>query len=328
MSKKYDVVTIGNALVDVLAHVDDAFLIHNNIIKGIMQLIDLARGRELYSLMNNASELCGGSAANTAAGLAMLGNKVAFIGKIKDDGIGKVFAHDIHSLGCHYSTQMLPHNSELETGRSMVLVTPDGERSMNTYLGAAEQLVPDDIDESLIKNTDWVFLEGYRFDGPDSQKAYREATRCCRSTGGKVAISLSDPFCVERHHHAFRELILTGIDLLLCNKAELLAMYKTESLSIALEHVGNDVPLAVCTMGEKGAIAIENTEMYTIDPVPTMIVDATGAGDQFAAGFLHGYIMGLNVVDASKLGCAMASRTIDQIGARPDCNEVQNLSLI
>ena len=225
MSKKYQIVGIGNAMVDVLAKCDDAFLAENGIEKGIMQLTDMARGVELYGLVGPAQEISGGSCANSIAGVAHLGGRTAYVGKVKNDQLGEIFAHDLRAQGAVYETALAPKDHPAETGRCIVLVTPDGERSMNTYLGVTEFLAPDDIDEAMMADAEWIFLEGYRFDGPDSHEAFAKAVAACRGARGKVAITLSDPFCISRHREAFAAMLRDHVDLLFANRAEILSMY-------------------------------------------------------------------------------------------------------
>ncbi len=232
--KRTQVVGIGNALVDVIAHTDDAFLNGNGVEKGIMQLIDRPRAIELYGHMGPAREVSGGSAANTIAGLAALGTRTTYVGKVKDDQLGSIFAHDLRAQGAGYATPLAPKDHPHETGRCMVLVTGDGERSMNTYLGVSEFLSPDDIDEAEMAETEWVFLEGYRYDGPDSIAAFEKAVRATKRAGGRVGITLSDPFCVERHRDEFLRMIRADVDLLLANEHELKSLYLTDDLDGAM----------------------------------------------------------------------------------------------
>ena len=226
----FNIVGVGNALVDILSHCPDQFLADNGVDKGIMQLIDEDRAIELYGVMGPAKEISGGSAANTIAGAAMLGAKTAYFGKVKDDQLGAIFAHDIRALGVTYETPLAPKNETHETGRCMVLVTPDGERSMSTYLGVSEALGPDDIDTAICGGAEWLYLEGYRFDGPASVAAFDKAISACKGGGGRVSITLSDPFCVDRHRDAFRRLIADHTDLLFANEHEVMSLYETEDL--------------------------------------------------------------------------------------------------
>lgn len=315
--KPYAVVGIGNAIVDILCDADDSFLSCHGINKGIMQLIDLERAKELYSLMDSYSEVSGGSVANTIAGLAECEIPTSFIGKVKDDYLGSVFAEDFRALNSDFRTPMLDAGAECETGRCMVIVTPDGERSMNTYLGAAEQLSPADMDEELLSSAEWIYLEGYRFDGPNSQEAFRKAISCARNAGGRVSLTLSDPFCVERHRDAFRGLIGSGLDLLLCNRAELLAMYETEDLDEALDGATQGDGIVACTLSGEGAVVARSGQRWPVRTPNVRVVDATGAGDLFAAGFLFGLADGKDLQTCGRMGCVAAAEVIGHVGARP-----------
>ena len=318
MSKRFEVVGVGNALVDVLSPCEDGFLSENGIDKGIMQLIDTARATELYGAMGPAKEVSGGSAANTIAGLAALGAKTAYVGKVKDDQLGDVFVHDMVAQGAVYEVPRAPRNHDAETGRCLVLVTPDGERSMNTYLGVTEFLTPDDIDPDMMADSDWLYLEGYRFDGPESHAAFAKAIDAAKSNGGKISITLSDPFCVERHRDAFKTMIADHIDLLFCNEHELMSLYQTDDLDTAVEAVANDCDLTACTLGAQGAIMISGDQRIKVPAEATKVVDATGAGDLFAAGFLHGLVNGKDLATCGRMGCIAAGEIISHIGARPD----------
>ncbi len=316
--KPFQVVGIGNALVDILTHVDDAFLAENGVQKGVMQLIDTERAVELYSRMGPAREISGGSAANTIAGLAALGARTAYVGKVKDDQLGAIFAHDMRAQGAVYETPMAGGDHPAETGRCMVLVTPDGERSMNTYLGASEHLHPDDIDETMMAGTDWLYLEGYRFDGPDSHEAFARAIAACRAAGGRVALTLSDPFCIERHRDAFAAMLRDHVDLLFCNVAEMHAMYHMDDLDEAMRRAAAEVEIVVCTASEKGAYILNGGGREHAEAVPTEVVDATGAGDLFAAGFFYGLVNGYDMLTCGRMGCVAAAEVISHIGARPE----------
>ena len=316
MSKKFQVVGIGNAMVDVLAQCDDAFLAENGIEKGIMQLTDMARGVELYGKVGPAQEVSGGSAANTIAGIAHLGGRTAYVGKVKDDQLGAIFAHDLRAQGAVYETALAPKDHEAETGRCIVLVTPDGERSMNTYLGVTEFLSPDDIDEAMMAEAEWIFLEGYRFDGPESHQAFAKAIAACKAGGGKVAITLSDPFCIERHRDAFAAMLRDHVDLLFANRAEVLSMYQTEDFDAALNAAAEEIETVVCTESEHGAHILSGGQRWHVPAVPTQVVDATGAGDLFAGAFLWGLAEGHDLETCGKMGCVGGSEVISHIGAR------------
>ncbi len=318
--KKFQVIGIGNAMVDVLARVDDAFLVENGVEKGIMTLIDTARAAELYSHMGPAREVSGGSAANTIAGLAALGARTAYIGKVKDDQLGAIFAHDMRAQGAGYDTPLAPKTHAAETGRCMVMVSPDSERSMNTYLGVSEFLAPDDIDAAQMAEAEWLYLEGYRFDGPDSQAAFAKAIDTCKGAGGKVSVTLSDPFCVNRHREAFRTLIHDHIDLLFCNEHELKALYETDDLDAAFVRARKDVPMLACTVGAKGAHATSGGQDYHDPATNAAVVDVTGAGDLFAAGFLYGVVSGRDPLTCLRMGNHAAGEVISHIGARPEAD--------
>lgn len=318
-SKTYDVVGVGNAIVDVLARVPDAFLDENGIDKGIMQLIDAERAAALYGKMGPAREISGGSAANTIAGIGMLGAKAAYVGKVKDDQLGAIFAHDIRALGVDFETPMAAKSLEGdETGRSMILITPDGERSMNTYLGVSADLGPGDIDERLMAETEWLYLEGYRFDGAHSQEAFRKAIAATRAAGGKVSITLSDPFCIERHRDAFRRMVQDDIDLLFANEHELVSLYQTGTLEDAMDAARNEVELAAVTVGPSGAYILKGERTVHAPAAPMERVDATGAGDLFAAGFLYGLTRERNLLTCGTMGCVCAGEVISHVGARPE----------
>ena len=320
MSKKFQVVGIGNAMVDVLSHCDETFLAEHGIEKGIMQLIDMDRARHLYDRIGPAQEISGGSAANTIAGIAHLGGRTAYVGKVKDDQLGAIFAHDLRAQGAHYDTPRAPSIMEEETGRCIVLVTPDGERSMNTYLGVTEFLHPSDIDEELMAQAEWIYLEGYRFDGEESHEAFAKAISVAKAAGGKVALTLSDPFCVERHRDAFRRMIREDVDLLFANRAEILSMYETEDFGEALSRAAAEIEIVACTESEQGAHILSGGERWHAPAVPTRVVDATGAGDLFAGAFLWALCEGHDLPACGRMGCVAASEVISHIGARPEAD--------
>ncbi|WP_045391543.1 adenosine kinase [Falsirhodobacter sp. alg1] len=316
--KQFQVIGIGNAMVDVLARTPDEFLTEHGIGKGVMQLIDKARATELYAGLGPARQISGGSAANTIAGLAGLGARTAYVGKVRDDQLGAIFAHDLRAQGAVFDTPMSGPDVVQETGRCLVCVTPDGERSMSTYLGVSEFLGPDDIDAAQIEDSDWIYLEGYRFDGPDSHSAFAKAIRACRKAEGRVSLTLSDPFCVDRHRDAFRKLVAEDVDLLFANRVEMISLYEADTLDDALKSAAAEVSIVACTDGENGAHILSGGERWHIPAVPTEIVDATGAGDLFAAGFLWGLIEGKSMEACGTMGCLAASEAISHIGARPE----------
>ncbi|WP_340107891.1 adenosine kinase [Pikeienuella sp. HZG-20] len=318
--KTYDVVGVGNALVDVLSHVEDDFLAANGVDKGVMTLIDAGRAAELYAAMGPAREISGGSAANTIAGLAMLGARTAYVGKVADDQLGAIFAHDIRAIGADYETPPAPAGQSLGSGRCLVLVSPEGERSMSTYLGVSEALGPDDVDPEMMAAAAWIYLEGYRFDGAASVAAFEKAIRAAKRAGGRVAITLSDPFCVDRHRDAFRALIAADADLLFANEFELMSLYETKELHVAMERVKSDIDMAVVTVGPRGAYVVTPDDVRHAPAVDANVVDATGAGDLFAAGFLSGLIQGRDLSDCAAMGCVAAGEVISHIGARPEAD--------
>ena len=318
--KKYQVVGIGNAMVDVLTRAEDTFLAEAGVEKGIMQLIDMDRAVDLYSRIGPAREVSGGSAANTIAGIAHLGGRTAYVGKVKNDQLGAIFAHDLRAQGAGYATAMAPKTEAAETGRCIVIVTPDGERSMNTYLGVTEFLSPDDIDEAQMAQADWIYLEGYRFDGPDSHAAFAKAVAACKGAGGKVSLTLSDPFCIERHRDAFRDMVRHHVDLLFCNRAEMGSMYQTDDFDRALGQAASEVAIVACTDSENGVHVLADGRRWHVPAVPTDIVDATGAGDLFAGAFLWGLTHGHDLETCAKMGNVAASEVISHIGARPEAD--------
>jgi sugar/nucleoside kinase (ribokinase family) len=320
MTKRFDVVGIGNAMVDVLSETSDAFLSENGIGKGIMQLIDMERAVDLYARVGPAREVSGGSAANSIACIAHLGGRTAYVGKVKDDQLGAIFAHDLRAQGAVYETALADKSEEAETGRCIVLVTPDGERSMNTYLGVTEFLSPDDIDESQMVDAKWIYLEGYRFDGPESHQAFAKAIAATKNAGGRVAITLSDPFCVERHRDAFRRMIMNDVDLLFANRAEIMSMYQTNDFEAAMSAAAAHCAIVACTESEKGAHILSDGQRWDVPAIPTKIVDATGAGDLFSGAFLWGLTQDYPLEICGRMGCVAASEVISHIGARPVAN--------
>lgn len=314
--KKFQVVGIGNAMVDVISHATEATLAAMGVQKGIMQLIDMPRAVDLYGRIGPAEEVSGGSAANTIAGIAQLGGRTAYVGKVKDDQLGAIFAHDLRAQGAVYETALAPKTTEQETGRCIILVTPDGERSMNTYLGVTEFLSPSDIDKAQMAQAEWIYLEGYRFDGPESHEAFARAIAACKAGGGRVSLTLSDPFCVERHRDAFRKMIREDVDLLFANRAELMSMYQCD-FPEAMRAASAEVAIVAATESEKGAHVLWDGQHRHVPAIPTRIVDATGAGDLFAGAFLWGLAEGRDLETCGRMGCIAASEIISHIGARP-----------
>lgn len=319
MTDRLDVVAIGNAIVDVLAQVDDAFLAAHGIDKGVMQLIDGARASGLYAAMPPAREISGGSAANTVAGLAALGARTGFVGKVRDDQLGRIFAHDIRALGAEYAGPMVDGAAgDAETARCLVMVTPDGERSMNTYLGISGGLGPHEIDAALMARADWLYLEGYLFDSPDAKRAYSAAISAVRGGGGRVAFTVSDPFCIARHRDDMRRLIAEDVDLLFANRAEVLALYETDDLEAAMVRLVQDVDMAAVTLSGDGAVVLERGARTAVPAERVSVIDTTGAGDLFAAGFLAGLVRGEPAGVCARMGCVAAAEVIGHLGARPE----------
>jgi sugar/nucleoside kinase (ribokinase family) len=314
---KLDVLAIGNAIVDVLAQTDEAFLVEQSLAKGAMQLIDETRAESLYGLMGPATIVSGGSASNTAVGLASLGARVGFAGKVRDDELGRLFAHDLKATGVRFDTA--PASDGPATARCFVLVTPDGERTMNTYLGACQRLGPEDIDEAAVRAADIVYLEGYLWDPPAAKDAFRKAVRIAHDAGNRVAMTLSDPFCVDRYRDEFRELIRNGsLDILFANIHELKSLYQTADEESALAALSNERLLGVVTRSAEGAIVIEKGMLESVPAFPVdNVVDTTGAGDLFAAGFMAGLAAGRDNRTCARLGGLAAAEVIGHLGARP-----------
>jgi sugar/nucleoside kinase (ribokinase family) len=314
---RFDALTIGNAIVDIIARCDDDFLARNGIIKAAMNLIDAERAEKLYGAMGARIETSGGSAGNTAAGVAGFGGRAAYIGKVADDPLGAVYDADIRAQGVHFATSPLKDGAP--TARSMIFVTPDGERSMNTYLGACVELGPDDIDEATVGAAAITYFEGYLWDPPLAKDAIRKAAGIAHAHGRKTAITLSDSFCVNRYRDEFLDLIRTKtVDIVFANEEELKALYEA-GFDQGVIALGRDCALGVVTRSEKGAIVIENGLVTAVPAQPIVqLVDATGAGDAFAAGFLFGHAKGFDGWRSAKLGALAASNVIQKIGPRAD----------
>ena len=314
----YQVVGIGNAVVDVIGKCDDDFLSRMGIEKGIMQLIERDRCEYLYDNMGHRTQMAGGSAANTLAGLGSLGLSTAFIGRVCDDQPGRDYVREMGGAGCDFVNQTVK-TGELPTSRSMIFVTPDGERSMNTYLGISTELGIEDVDENVAGGAGILFLEGYLFDKDKGKAAFLTAARAARASGGKAGIALSDPFCVNRHRADFRKLA-RELDYVIGNEHEWMALYQTDDIHAALSHAALDCGLIVCTRSGHDVILINDTETATVKVERTTPVDATGAGDQFAAGFLYGLATGKSLAVSGRMGCIAASEVIGHYGARPEEN--------
>ncbi|HEX6092555.1 MAG TPA: adenosine kinase [Dongiaceae bacterium] len=313
---RFDVATIGNAIVDIITKADDKFLQDQELIKGAMTLIDADRASSLYRKMGPAIEASGGSAANTAAGVASLGGRAAFIGKVAEDQFGGVFRHDIRAAGVAYDTPQETQGPP--TARSLIFVTPDAQRTMQTYLGACLNLTPADVDPDTIKGSKVVYLEGYLWDPPQAKEAFLQAARIAHGADRKVALTLSDSFCVERHRASFRDLVEHHIDILIANEAEICSLWQVDSFDAALQATRGKCEVAALTRSEKGAVIFADGELHVVDAVKVAkVVDTTGAGDLFAAGFLHGYTAGYNLFDAGRIGAIAAAEVISHIGPRP-----------
>jgi sugar/nucleoside kinase (ribokinase family) len=318
MSERYDVIGIGNAIVDVLARAEDDFLVKHGMAKGSMSLIDEARAEAIYAAMGPAIEISGGSAANTIVGVASFGGRAAFIGTVKDDTLGGVFMHDIRAAGVGFATP--PFKNGPSTARSYILVTPDGERTMNTYLGAAQLLSAAEVTEAEIAAAKVTYLEGYLWDPQNAKDAFVKAARIAHRAKRTVALTLSDPFCVDRYRDEFRALIENGtVDLLFANESELKSLYQTADFDSAVAALRKDAKLAVVTRSEKGALVVTPEKIEAVDAFPVAdVVDTTGAGDLFAAGFLYGFARGLPHTTAARLGALAAAEVISHLGARPE----------
>jgi len=313
----YDVLGIGNAIVDILAKAEDKFLTEQGMAKGSMALIDEARAAAIYGAMGPATEISGGSAANTIAGVANLGARAAFVGKVRNDQLGNVFSHDIRAAGVAFDTQVAV--SGPATARSYVLVSPDGERTMNTYLGAAQDLSSADIDAKQIASSSIVYLEGYLWDPKEAKDAFLKASFIAHENKRSVALTLSDAFCVGRYRDEFLDLIRSKtVDLVFANEAELTSLYQTDDFDKALTQLRSEASLAVVTRSEKGCVVIAKDKVTAVPASPIkQLVDTTGAGDLFAAGFLFGIVRGLGHEECGRLGALAAAEVIQHIGARP-----------
>jgi len=317
---KYDIAAIGNAIVDVMAPCEDALIEELDLVRGGMTLIDAEGAERLYAAMGPAKEISGGSAANTLAGLAALGSKCAFIGQVAEDQLGAVFAHDIRAGGIHFDTP--PRPGQPPTARCLIFVTPDGQRTMNTFLGASQFLPPEVLDFDLIADARVLYLEGYMWDPEQPRAAMRKAIDAARAAGREVALTLSDPFVISRHGDDFRELLASGmLDILFANHVELAAMTGTDDLDEGLAKLAPQVKTLVVTRSEKGAVALENGERAEVAAEPVAkVVDTTGAGDLFAAGFLYGHVRGENLERRLRLGGIAAAEVISHFGARPEAD--------
>ena len=317
---RIDLLAIGNAIVDVLAQTDDSFIDRQGTLygmtKGGMTLIDERRAVELYADMPQGIESSGGSAGNTIAGFASFGGRGAYIGKVAKDQLGDVFSHDLKAQGVIFTTQPLAIGAQ--TARCLILVSPDGNRTMNTFLGAAVELSPVDIDEELVSSSRITYLEGYLFDPPQAKQAFRLAAELAHKAGRKIALSLSDPFCVNRHRADFQEFVKSHVDILFANQDEAMALYESENFEDAVSALQDVCEIVVITRGAKGSLVISGDDIFEVNAEPGVkVIDTTGAGDQYAAGFLYGYTQGMTLQSCARLGSMAAAEVISHIGPRP-----------
>jgi sugar/nucleoside kinase (ribokinase family) len=321
---RFDVLGIGNALVDILSREPEDFVERMGLVKGSMTLIDTERAEELYAALSDKTEMSGGSAANTLSGVASFGGRAAYIGRIRDDGLGKAFTHDLNSLGVHFSSR--PATEGDPTGRCMIVVTPDAQRTMSTYLGASSTLCPEDLDLALIRQAKVTFLEGYLFDRPDAKDAFRLAAATAHEAGRKVALSLSDSFCVERHRDDFVALVAEGVDILFANEDEITGLYGVDTFEEGIETVRGVCEIAALTKGKQGSVVVTADEIVAVEAhqVPKR-VDTTGAGDLYAAGFLYGWSQERTLHECGRLGSIAAAAVIGHIGPRPGLSLAQTL---
>lgn len=314
---QFDVLTVGNAIVDIISRCQDQFLIDNGITKSAMNLIDAERAERLYSLMGPAVEASGGSAGNTAAGIASFGGKAAYFGKVAEDQLGHIFTHDIRAQGVHFETA--PGTTQPPTARSMIFVTEDGERSMNTYLGACVEFGPEDVEPEVVAQSKVTYFEGYLWDPPRAKQAILDCARIAHENGREMSMTLSDSFCVGRYREEFLDLMRSGtVDIVFANEQEALSLYETDDFAEALTRLSQDCKLAAVTMGDQGAVVVKGDERIRVPATQiASLVDTTGAGDLFAAGFLFGYTQDRTLEDCARLGCYAAGIVIQQIGPRP-----------
>ncbi len=316
-SAAFDVLGIGNAIVDVISRSEEAFLGEHGLVKGSMMLVDEARAEALYAAMGPGVEISGGSCGNTMAGIASFGGKGAYIGKVRNDQLGTVFGHDLRAMGVSFETPSATEGPS--TARCLILVTPDAQRTMNTYLGACTGLGPADIDAKRVASAQVTYVEGYLWDAPAAKQAVLKAFDAARAAGRQVSITLSDSFCVHRYRDEFRDLIRNKVDILFGNEAEIKALYEVESFDAALEAVRKEAKIAALTRSEKGSVVVKGSETYAVPAAPvTKVVDTTGAGDLYAAGFLFGFTHGKPLAECARLGGLAAAEVISHVGARPE----------
>ena len=315
--KEFDVVAIGNAIVDILVYANDEDINNHSLQKGNMVLIDQEKVKELYSKHTNSQQQSGGSAANTIANFSLIGGKSGFMGRIKDDALGKVFSQDISSIGVRYESK--PKLTGENTAQCFIFVTPDGQRTMCTYLGASVYLGKEDLNFDLINNAKILYLEGYLWDSPQAKEAFIEAASFSKDMGGEIALSLSDSFCVERHRESFLDLINNKVDILFANESEIKSLYKTEEIDEAIEKIKGKCKIILITLGEKGSIILENKNKVFIKPYFFgKAIDTTGAGDIYASGFLKGYTEGRDIITSGHMGSICAGHIVTKLGARSD----------
>lgn len=312
----FDVVGVGNALVDVIAHATDEFLEAEGLVKGAMTLIDTDRAVSIYRGLVGPVEMSGGSAANTMCGVASFGGRAAYIGKVSDDDLGRVFAHDMRAVGVTFRAG--EPDAATPTGRSIIVVTPDAQRTMNTYLGVSSLLCPGDIDEGTVASAQVLYMEGYLFDRDEAKEAFRLAAKVAHGHGRRVSLTLSDPFCVDRHRADFRDLVSDEVDILFGNHAELCSLYEVDEFAAAIREVRKHAAMAVITRGPEGSVVVTADDVVEIAAHPVArVLDTTGAGDLFAAGFLYGLTRGRDVVECGRLGSIAAAEVISHVGPRP-----------
>jgi sugar/nucleoside kinase (ribokinase family) len=316
---RYDVLGIGNAIVDVLVPTEEAFLVEHGLVKEAMTLIDAERAEQLYAAMGAGTESSGGSAANTVAGVAALGGRACFVGKVRDDQLGNIFAHDIRAVGVDFHSE--PATGGAPTARCLIVVTPDAKRTMNTYLGACIELGPEDVEEELIAASAITYLEGYLWDPPGAKEAFIKAMGAARAADRKVALTLSDGFCVDRHREEFLDLVRHHVDILFANEDEIISLYQADNFDAAMQSVGGHCEIAALTRSEKGAVIIGKGEVHVIDAEPVdRVVDTTGAGDLYAAGFLAGFSQGRGLPECGRMAGIAAAEVISHMGARPEAD--------
>ena len=314
-----DVLGIGNAIVDILIQVEESFLEMHSLTKGSMVLINEDEAEKLYRSIGSGLKSSGGSAANTVAGLGALGSKTGFIGRVRNDQLGEIFTRDIRTAGALFDTN--PAESGPNTARCLIFVTPDAQRTMCTFLGASVLLKPKDLDFSMVEKTKVLYLEGYLWDHPDAKQAFITAAKKCKHSGGNVALSLSDSFCVNRHRQSFLKLVDEYIDILFANEEEIMALYQVKDLELALEKVKNSCEIVAVTRGSKGSIVLKSKDLFNVNPYKFgPLIDTTGAGDIYASGFLHGYTSGQDPLRCGKIGSICAGQIITQLGSRSRIN--------